>query len=137
MPIWFPFVFLLVWLAVTGMLALVSGWVSLARTYRAATRPEGIRLARQVTSVGLVPENGVTDITVATEGLYLSAFPVFRFLRPPLLIPWCDVRIDGNNNVVWLRRYQLDLGSTGTITVKRRAYDAIRPHLVPGTATPN
>ena len=137
MPVWFPIAFLGIWLSVTGLLAAMSGWVSIARVYRATTRPKGVRFSRQVTSVGIVPENGATDLTVAAEGLYLSAFPLFRFMRPPLFVPWRDVRVDSERNLLWLQRYRLDLGAIGAITIKRRAYNAIEPHLVTRTATPN
>jgi hypothetical protein len=98
------------------------------------TRMYGVR---QVTSIGFVPENGATYIIVAPEGLYLSAFALFRFLRPPLLVPWCDVRVGGEGMRLWSRWYRLELGSAGTITIKRGAYDAIKPHLVSRTSKPN
>ena len=69
------------------------------------------------------------NLIVSVEGLYLSSFILFRFLRPPVLIPWRFIRVARQKKILWLQRYVLDLASVTTITVKRTAYEAIEQYV--------
>lgn len=128
-PYWVPFAFVGIWLFITGLLAVLSGWPSLTQGFRARDKPSGERFSRQVVRVGVVPENGVTNLIVCDEGLYLRAFPLFRLLRPPLLIPWASIRLVRHRKIFWSDRYELSLANLTTVTVKPRAYQAIQKHL--------
>jgi hypothetical protein len=132
-PAWLPYTlplwFILVWLGVTGLLAEVSGWRRLARRYPGTVRPEGTRFLGQVASFGGVSENNVTFLVVSESGLYLYAFIVFRFLRPPILVPWREVAYVSEWRFLLWRTHRLRLGGTTSIWVKPKAYDALRPWL--------
>ncbi len=128
-PYWFPFIFLGLWLAMNGLMAVLSGWSRLAEQFRAKHQPSGERFTRQIVSVGFVRENGATNLIVSVEGLFLSSFILFRFLRPPVLIPWRFIRVARQKKILWLQRYVLDLASVTTITVKRTAYQAIEQYV--------
>lgn len=128
-PLWFPFAFLGLWLLVSTILSELSGWRRLADRFAAGSRPAGQRLRRQVTGVGLTGENGVTGLIVTPEGLYLYAHPLFRFRRPPVLVPWPEVRYVGERRMLWRRTRVLDLGAITTVTVKQEAYAAIEPYI--------
>jgi hypothetical protein len=129
LPILLPFALTAlaaVWLAVVGLLALLSGWPALARRF-AHTPPGtsgGVELRGQVISVGPVPERGITRMTPTAEGLLLEAHPLFRFGRPTLLVPWAEVRPDPGGRTPRLR-----LGGTTTLRVTERGFRALRPHL--------
>ncbi len=41
--------------------------------------------------------NNVLTIGVSPEGLYLASMFLFRFMHPPLLVPWSEIKV---------RRYQ-------------------------------
>ena len=121
----FPVFFVLMWLGVGTMLAELSGWPRLARTFPGGARPDGQRLRRQVVKIGSVNENGVTGIVVSAAGLYLDTMFLFRFRRPPVLIPWNLVRPLTERRFLWYRWHELDLGGITTISVRPEAYEAI------------
>lgn len=128
-PLWlvplFPLFFVGMWLGVCALLAYLSGWPSLAAHFRAAARPAGEPLKGQVAGVGWVGENRVTHMIVSEAGLYLYVNPLFRILRPPLLLPWSRVRFQRERRFLFLSSYVFDLAGITTITVKRRGYEAI------------
>jgi hypothetical protein len=115
-----------IWLAVTGLLASLSGWPDLADTFPAGERPQGTALSRSVYKVGSVSENGVTTLTPASQGLYMVPMSLFRFRRPPVLVPWNRIRYVESHHVLWKRSLTLDLGGVTTLRVHPR----VIPHLV-------
>jgi hypothetical protein len=125
------------WLTVGGLLAVGSGWVQLARRYRSTSRPSGLDLGFPVRRVGWVVENHVTRLCVVPEGLYLSALFLFRFLRPPLLVPWTDVHVGSMSRLFWRAGVTLDLGHVTTIRVSSDAYALIKSHLGSQAMPPN
>jgi hypothetical protein len=137
MPGWlFATLFLAMWLVVSAVCAVMSGWSTLAQKYRASARPDGRRLRGQVLWVGAVHESGVTRLIVGPGGLYLDSHPLFRFLRPPLLVPWNAIHYVAERKRWWRRQYEFDVGGTTTLWVKRKAYESIvsflaHPHRAP------
>jgi hypothetical protein len=128
-PVWFPLFFIGMWLLVSTFFAFISGWLSLARRFRAGLRPEGQKVTGQVKQMGVVPENRVTHMIVSDSGLYLYAGLLFRFLHPALLIPWSDVRLVREIKTLWWYSYELDLGSVTSLRVTRRAYEVLRRYV--------
>jgi hypothetical protein len=94
-PRWFPALFVAMWLVITGVLAHLSGWASLAALFRAESRVEGVRFWFVSGSLGRrflpVSYGNCLFVTVSPKGLYLSIFFPFRFLSPPLFVPWSRV----------------------------------------------
>lgn len=80
------------WLLVSGLLAHLGGWASLARDFAAQEPESGERYRFQSGSVGYryfpVHYRGCLFLTLTPEGLHLSLLFLFRFQAPPLLIPW-------------------------------------------------
>jgi len=130
-PLWFAAFFLVAWVAVTVLLAVLSGWPSLARRFRTGDRPSGTPMRGQVSRIGLVTERNVTGLVVSDRGLYLWALWPFRLLRPPLLIPWSAIRSVRERPVLWMPTYVVDVGASVEIALRKKAYDAIRPFLPP------
>ena len=130
-PLWFAAFFLAAWVAVTVLLAVLSGWTSLAKRFRTETRPPGAPMRGQVSRIGLVTERNVTGLVVSDRGLYLWTLWPFRLLRPPLLIPWAAVRSVRERSLLWTPTYVLDVGAPVEIALRKRAYDAIQPFLLP------
>lgn len=92
---WFVPLFFAMWLGVTGLLAQVSGWASLSSQFRATGSIEGKRFRFSSGSMGrrFFPVNygNCLFITVGPQGLHLSILFLFRFLSPPLFIPWTSI----------------------------------------------
>ena len=96
-----PFLFLvlfpLFWLAVTGLLAVASGWTALAKAFPAPLRVEGERFSFASAAMGAegmpVSYGGCLFVTIGDAGIGLSVFFPFRLLSPPLFIPWRAVAV--------------------------------------------
>jgi hypothetical protein len=125
-PYIFPLFFVGLWLFISALFAFISGWWSLAQRFRATERPDGEKITSQVKQVGIVPENRVTHMVVSPAGLYLYAFVLFRFLHPPLLIPWSEVHHARQIKILWWQTHEFDLAGITTLRVTQRAYDVIR-----------
>jgi hypothetical protein len=122
--------FIPLWLLVGGLLALVSGWRTVAARFPAGDiPPEGERFSGQVSGFGIVAENNVTRVVVAPAGLHLSAILPFRFGRPPMLVPWDQVKWRSQRRFLWVHDHRLDLGGLSTVTMKDRAYRAASAYL--------
>ena len=121
--------FLVLWVCISGLLGLVSGWPILARDYRASGRPSGARLDGQVFRVGPVPERNITGLVVAEAGLYLWTHWAFRVFRPALFIPWSAIKELRARKVLWETRYIIETETQIPIVVSKKAYAAIQPHV--------
>jgi hypothetical protein len=94
-PQWFFPMFAVMWFGITGLLAHVGGWASLASTFRATQPAIGERFRFVSGSMGAkffpVSYGGCLFFAVSDTGIHLSILFPFRFLSPPLFIPWSQV----------------------------------------------
>jgi hypothetical protein len=128
-PLWFPLLFVGMWVAANFMAAEKSDWRILVRKYKAATQPEGQRFGRQVYSVGSVPESGVTRMIVSSRGLYLAPLLIFRIGRGPVLIPWSAI-VGVVRGRLWRRTwYNLNVDGVTLIRVGQDAFEAMRAYV--------
>ena len=93
-----------VWLFVTRLLAALSGWSSLADTYRGAltsiTASEPMASGR-ISRFGIpINYNHVLSVAAGDEGVQLTLFRLLASGSPPLAIPWSHVA-DARNHK-WL-----------------------------------
>lgn len=92
---WFFAFFAVMWFGVSGLLAHLSGWSSMATRWRAPEDLAGERLRMQSASIGFryfpVGYGSCLTVTVSERGLGLRLWFIFRFLSPPLFIPWSQV----------------------------------------------
>lgn len=90
----FPIYFLSLWLLVGATFSLVGGWFSLAKIYRARVAFNGAKWGMQSGQMRwLANYNNVLTIGVSQQGLYLASMFLFRFMHPPLLVPWSEIRV--------------------------------------------
>jgi hypothetical protein len=90
----FPVYFVTLWLLVSASLSYVGGWYSLARVHRALVPFNGAKWGMQSGKMRwLANYNNVLTLGVNQEGLYLATMGFFRFMHPPLLVPWSEVRV--------------------------------------------
>lgn len=116
------------WVAVTGLLASMSGWSDLADTFTAGERPKGETFRNSVFKVGSVGEKGVTTMIPSPHGLYLVPTTLFRFRRPAVLVPWNRIRFVESHRVLWKRSLTLDLGGITTMRVHPRVIPMLVAH---------
>jgi hypothetical protein len=89
-----PIYFLLLWLLVGATISFVGGWHSLAKVYRTPTDFSGPKWGMQSGQMRwLANYNNVLTIGASQEGLYLASMFLFRFMHPPLLVPWSEIKV--------------------------------------------
>jgi hypothetical protein len=90
----FPIYFLSLWLLVGAIISFVGGWSSLAKVYRMRVPFNGAKWAMQSGRMrSLANYNNVLTIGVSPQGLYLASMFLFRFMHPPLLVPWNEIKV--------------------------------------------
>ncbi|HEV3051132.1 MAG TPA: hypothetical protein VGX50_12535 [Longimicrobium sp.] len=125
--------FPLFWLGITGLLSTVGGWRELARSY--ARDPAAFRGVRRLNATGSmgrfllmrVNYSHTLRVHVWRDGFGLSTMPLFRFMHPPLFIPWTAVRTCEERTLLFWPYVQIELhGSSINIMIGGRAGRAIR-----------
>ena len=129
----FPVFFAVLWLFVTGLLAYLSGWRSLARSYRGhpSAPADGVRMGSASMARWLVPVHfrNILNVTIGSDGLGLSLFPLFAAACPPLLVPWSEMReCRAWNALGSFARFQFKVGGV-TVTLRGRAAAVVRDHV--------
>jgi hypothetical protein len=81
------------WLAISVAVSVLGGWHSLANDFRAGAPLRGARFRFASGSVGhwpfpVVAYGNCLFVTVSDAGFRLAIFFPFRFMSPPLFIPW-------------------------------------------------
>lgn len=86
-------VFPLAWCSVLWLVARVSGWGRLARSYESNRRFEGPCKRWQSAWFGWVAYNRLLTLTNTPRGLGITIFPLFSAGHPALLVPWKEVHL--------------------------------------------
>ena len=121
----FPLFFLALWLAITTLLTLLSGWYGLMRRYPdapAASPVGGLRL--QSGSMRGVGMRNLLDLTVCEQGLRVAMLRVFSPFGRPFFVPWNDIVVSRRRSVVW-PRVVLRLGDRHTLTLAADTADCL------------
>jgi hypothetical protein len=92
---WFFPAFVVFWLAICGTLSLLGGWHELAERFKTGEAVEGERFRFRSGAIGWrafpVSYGGCLFASVGPKAFRLSILFPFRFLHPPLVIPWAEV----------------------------------------------
>ncbi|MFZ0773024.1 MAG: hypothetical protein WCA49_22580 [Candidatus Sulfotelmatobacter sp.] len=99
-----PLYFLCLWMLVGAIVSLVGGWFSLARVYRTQVAFTGAKWRMQSARMRwLMNYNNVLTIGANPQGLYLASMFLFRFMHPPLLVPWSEIKVRSKKG--WVFEY--------------------------------
>ncbi len=95
-PQWFLPALVVGMVAIAAVLAYLSGWRRLARSFPPVAQIDGERFYFASAKMGMVPwfqiNYGVClIITVGRAGIYVSIFMPFRLLCPDFFLPWSAV----------------------------------------------
>lgn len=114
------FYFLSLWVLVGAIGSLIDGWFSLSRVYRTQAPFDGAKWSMQSGQMRwLTNYNKVLTIGVGPQGLYLATMFLFRFMHPPLLIPWSEIKVRRKKG--WVFEYAiLTLGHELAIPLRIR-----------------
>jgi hypothetical protein len=106
-PQWLVLFVALVWVVISGLLALLGGWLRLATAFRAEEQVDGEKFRFVSGSLGVralpVRYNNCFFLTVNDSGFRLSIVLLFRLFCPPLFIPWRAVESVDVRRVLLLR----------------------------------
>jgi hypothetical protein len=90
----FPIYCLSLWLLIGAIISFIGGWFSLAKVYRTRLPLDGAKCRMQSGQMRrLTNYNNVLTLGVSPEGRYLAIIFLFRFMHPPLLVPWSEIRV--------------------------------------------
>jgi hypothetical protein len=90
----FPICFLGLWFLVAAIISFIGGWYSLAKVYRTRAAFNGAKWRMQSGQMRwLANYNKVLTLGVSPEVLCLASMFLFRFMHPPLLIPWSEIKV--------------------------------------------
>lgn len=93
----FPLFFAAIWLSVTGLLAVMSGWRQLATQYVSRQPSQGKDFYMVSGTVGSaafpVSYNNCLTVFIASNGFYIQPIALLAFFSPKLFIPWRDVEV--------------------------------------------
>jgi hypothetical protein len=94
-PLMFPVFFVLMWLAVSIILGIFSGWYLLMTRYPNREEEELLSLKRLSGSMGLgVRMNRILSISVCPSGLRIGMMRVFGVLSRDFFVPWQEISVN-------------------------------------------
>jgi small-conductance mechanosensitive channel len=122
----FPIYFLSLWLLVCVIISFVGGWFSLAKVYRTRMAFDGEKWRMKSGQMRwLANYNNVLTLGVSQQGLYLASMFLFRFMHPPLLVPWSEIKVRRRKG--WFFEYvTLTLGHELAIPLRIRGALAMK-----------
>jgi hypothetical protein len=104
------------WCLITFLIGALSGWLTLARKFRAENDFDGEKFHFCSAYMRFFSHYGnVLTFGADLSGLYLSIFPMFRAGHPPLLIPWSEIKVIRGETGFLLKRRKLLLGREESI----------------------
>jgi len=111
----------------TRVLTGSSGLPRLAALYPAGEQPAGQTFQAQNIKLGPVRWRFSTTVVIASEGLYLKIGQAFA-RHPPLLIPWEQLRPQGETLLYWGRAMRFAIGEPAitTLVTPWHLYEAMR-----------
>jgi hypothetical protein len=105
-PVLVGLLFVGMWLLVTFLLGYASGWVTLAKFYRASQPFHGTNVRVRGARMGHGPlgsYRNVITVGVNPQGILLHKFFPFKISSPDLFVPWTDVTV--TRGKWWFRDY--------------------------------
>ena len=116
----FPIYFLTLWFLVGAIISFVGGWFSLAKVYRTEAPFHGAKWSMQSGQMRwLANYNNVLTMGASPQGLYLASTLFIRFMHPPLLIPWSEIKLQRRKG--WIFEYVIfTLGHESPIPLRIR-----------------
>jgi len=125
----FPIFFVAMWLLIFAAISVVGGWHALAERFRSDGSFTGVTWGWQSAYFRYrVHYGGCLIVGSNRDGLYLRILFPFRFMHPPLFIPWREISLTTSR--YWLigevGRFQLGRETQIPFTVGERLLKKIR-----------
>jgi len=120
LPYMFPFFFLGMWLAVSTLLGLLSGWFNLQQSYADDDREEPLLTLRgQSGSMGFGANfSGVLKFRAYRSGLGIRVSRIFGPFQKPLKVPWSAIDAEPRTSFFMpMVKLQLGRPAEGRLTI--------------------
>ncbi len=98
------------WAGAALLASRMSGWASLAQTYRLTGDFAALHWSFQSAAMRWYAHYG-SCLTIGADstGLYLSVWAIFRLFHPPLFIPWSEISVR-RCRILWSSLVEFRLG---------------------------
>ena len=100
-PFIFPVFFVTLWLLVTTLLGLFSGWYLLMRKYPNREEEPLLQLKWQSGMMGLVGMSRILNIAVCPSGLRIGMMRIFGLFCRDFFVPWQDIAVVRKDRFFW------------------------------------
>jgi hypothetical protein len=120
LAIFLPLFFTLLWLTVTTVLAVLSGWFQLMARFPNQTVEPLLRVRGQSGSMGLgVSMQGILTLSVCPSGLRVGIMRVFGPFCRDFFVPWDAISVMRKNVLFWGPAAKLQFGNPeiGSLTI--------------------
>jgi hypothetical protein len=120
----FPFFFAAMWLTVTTILALLSGWFRLTAAFPDQSIEPILKLRGQSGTMGPeVSMRGVLTLSVCPTGLRVGMMRIFGLFCRDFLVPWESITVVRSTILIWPVA-KLQFGDPEIGTLRLSAYPA-------------
>jgi hypothetical protein len=110
-PLAFIPLFILFWCAILSLIAVLSGWATLAQRFRLTATFAGPTWAFQSARMRWNSHYGsCLNVSADATGLKLSVLFLFRPGHPPLFVPWSEISVAKRWRFLFFRQVKLLLG---------------------------
>jgi hypothetical protein len=123
----FPFFFAAMWLTVTTILALLTGWFRLMEVFPDQSIEPILKLRGQSGTMGLgVSMHGILTLSVCPTGLRVGMMRIFGPFCRTFFIPWESIAVTRKTILVWpFAKLQFGYPVVGTLRLSTRTADRI------------
>ena len=130
LPFLIPVFFLGIWFLVLRIISLVSGWTQLAERFPHAGEFRGTLYHGQSARLRGANFNGILELGVGEEGMYLSLMVIFRPFHRPILVPWGEISAEPVSKFLF-RGMGLTFRSFPDITLElsNRTFEKLKGHI--------
>lgn len=134
-PVFFPFLFVGMWLTVTSLLGVMSGWFELQRHYpRGEEEPLFKRRIGSASMGSGVHFRRVITAAACRSGLRISASRLMAPFQRPFLVPWSEVEAEETRSFfVPMVRLRFGRPEIGKLTIGAREWQQLSAYAAPQT----
>jgi len=133
----FPFLFVGMWLLITTMLGVLSGWFALQSQFDRGDEAPLVTFRRLSGSMGLgVNLNGVLKLSACPSGLRISISRMFGPFQRPFLVPWAEISAERKTRFFMpMTRLGLGAPEIGKLTIDAGIWQKLSAHAPAGRRT--
>lgn len=140
-PAWlaaaFPVFFLSLWLIVTSLLGLLSGWFALQRRFPRNEDSASLRIGRQSGTMRGVNFSGILSLEACPSGLRVGVWRIFGPFQRPFQVPWDQIEAEPVTRFLMpMMRLRFGRPAARAMTINQRAWDRLKA-AAQGMAPPN